>query len=129
MIYLLIALAILINIKEDNALLLSLLVSLTILLPMQYVHSFNIWYFICVACETAIALSALSLNTTTSLPVCFCCTLMNICHLNGWVFNGYKDNSPYHVVLPYLEHIEIASCILFSKPIINKIKGKVKCLL
>jgi hypothetical protein len=133
------AVAIALNIGCKKSLLLTLVVGLSALIPMQIaldgIHSFSVfinhevsqyylWFAICLGFESFKTLLACQLKIRLSYPIVFLCSLMSICHLTLF----FVDNLlPHKIIVPILEHLEILSCILFSPIILKYLKRKVTC--
>lgn len=115
--------AIYLNKDDKKMLLLTLLVGLTYLLPVHLLTNMYAWYAVCIGAELLVLCSALLLRTRASIAVAVVCTMLLINHFSGLFFNGYLDSSPYQYIVPYLEHLELLACSLFSTRTINKLKG------
>ena len=120
-------LAIWINRGHKKALLLVLMVGFSHYLPVKLITDFNLWYLVCIIAETSKIILSQTYKTHLRFPVSSICLLMISAHIISWYFDGVTQ--PYHFIIPYLEHLEIFCCILFSHTIINKISKEVKCLL
>lgn len=103
-------------------LLLTLLVGLSYFLPVHLITDRSVWYAVCIGAELFVLCSALLLRTKASVAIAVVCTLLLINHFNGLFFNGHLESSPYQIIVPYLEYIELLACSLFSSKIINKLK-------
>lgn len=101
------------NAGDRRALLLLLLVGLTVFTPTP--REWTNFYVFCISAEMIVALLALRLKTAASVPVALVCVLLVIVHLMGYYKNGYPAHSPYRVIVPALEILEILCCILASK--------------
>ncbi len=120
---LLILIATWLNRDDRNMLLLTLLVGWSYCLPVELITDKHTWYATCMTAEAVVLIAALLLKTRMSLVIMIICALLEINHINGLFFNGHSSGSPYHIVVKYLEYIEIVACSLFSLTIINKMKG------
>ena len=106
-----------------DSLLLTLVVGLSALIPMQYVTNYNMWYALCIGIEVGKIALGSSLKTRIKYPVMFLCGLMVLCHFISYFISFIE---PYRIILPALEHLEIASCALFSKPVLLKLKRMIR---
>lgn len=116
--------AVYLNYGSKDSLLLSLVVGFSALLPMHMVTNYHLWYAICIGMEVGKMFLAYNLKTRVKFPVIYLCGLMVICHVFSCT-NTFM--TPYRAILPALEHLEIVSCILFSYPILQYLKRKIKC--
>lgn len=115
--------AIYLNKDDKKMLLLTLLVGLSYLLPVHLITNMYVWYGVVMGAELFVLLSAICLRTNASVAVATVCAMLLVNHLNGLFFNGYLENSPYQIIVPYLEYIELLACSLFASKTINKLKG------
>lgn len=120
---LLILLALYLNKDDKNTLALVLLVGASYFLPVHLITDRGTWYATVIIAELIVLLSAVTLKTKASLMVIVACVMLELNHINGYLFNGHNPESPYQVVVKYIEYIEISALILFSSPVINKLKG------
>ena len=104
-------------------LLLTLLVGLSYFLPVHLITDRSVWYAAVMCAEMTVLVAALFLKTRASVIVATVCIMLEINHLNGLFFGGHLDGSPYSLIVPYLEYIELLACSLFSQKILNKMKG------
>jgi hypothetical protein len=107
-------------------LMLTLAVGVSYFLPVDYIHNTCAWYAACIASELSVFAIAYSIKTKASNIIMLLCSMLTLGHINGWLFHGYLLESPYHIVVPYLEYLELLSCSLFSTQITNNLKGLVK---
>lgn len=126
---LLVLLALYINRDDYKMLWLTWAVSISFFLPVHYIHNTCAWYAACITSELIVFAIAYALNSRASRIIMLLCSMLTLGHINGWLFNGYLLESPYHIVVPYLEHLELISCSLFSTHITTKLKGMVKWML
>lgn len=104
-------------------LLLTLMVGWSYYLPVELITSRDAWYMACIGTELIVIITAVALCARASCIVVAICAMLEMNHINGWIFDGHVNSSPYHVVVKYLEYIELLACSLFSFPVINKMKG------
>lgn len=124
--YVLLTIAIFLNRGNKPSLLLTMVVGLSALIPMQYIQNYYLWYGMCIGIEVGKIVLAYNLQTRIKYPIMFLCGLMLVCHLLSMYVQVII---PYKTILPALEHLEIASCALFSVPVLLQLKRKVRCLL
>lgn len=111
---------------ERRMLLLTLLVGLSHYLPVEYITNRSAWFSACIAVETSITIIALYMNVPARLAIFGICSMLTVSHLISWVIH---TNSTYYQIVQVLEHLELVPCIIFSNPIIQLIKERVKrCL-
>lgn len=101
------------NANDRRALILLALVGLSVFTPTP--REWNNFYIFCISAEMIVALTALRLKIAASVPVALVCVLLVLVHLMGYYKNGYPAHSPYRVIVPLLEIMEILCCILASK--------------
>lgn len=102
---------------------LTLAIGASYFMPMHLVADRTHWYLIVITVELCICALALALKTRASAIVAIICLMLEFNHVTGWVFGGHKPDSPYYVVVNFLEYLEIFALSLFSEPVLNKIKG------
>lgn len=125
----LLLLALYINRADFKMLSLTFIVGLSYFLPVDLITSSSTWYISCISAELFVLSSAIMIRTRASNIITAICTMLILGHINGWLFHGYSSTSPYHTIVPYLEHLEILSCLLFSNPVIKKLKKNVEWIL
>lgn len=121
--FILLLIAIALNIGNKDSLLLTLVVGFSALIPMQYVTNYHVWYAICIGIELGKIFLSYNLKTRIKYPVIFLCGLMVMCHIISYYLTFIL---PYKIILPALEHLEILSCALFSSPILLKLKRTIR---
>ena len=119
---LLIILAIYLNKDDLRMLALTLIVGASYFLPVEYITDRTVWYSTVVIAEMIVIISAIALKTRASLVIAVICAMLEINHINAILFGGHSG-SPYELVIKSLEYFELAACLVFSKPIIEKLKG------
>lgn len=117
--------AIYLNIDCKRSLLLTLVVGLSALMPMQMVTTALAWWTICLGFEAVKIILCLSLRVRLGYPLLFINSLMLICHLSLFLTTNWQ---PHTLIVPVLEHLEIISCALFSIPSLLYLKRKFRCL-
>ena len=127
MIYIsLLVLAILLNRCERKYLLLTLSVGLSGLLPMHLFTEWATWWTIVIGAECLKVFLSFKYKTYLSYPLIFMSSAMLLCHI---ILLVSVDWQPHTKIIPWLELLEIASCILFSNSIITLAKREIKCRL
>lgn len=109
----LLVLGVSVNLGDKRALILLALVGASIFTPTP--REWTNFYIFCVSAEMIVALTALRLKTAASVPITLVCVLLVLAHLMGYYNGGYPANSPYRVIVPTLEVLEILCCVLASK--------------
>lgn len=113
--YVLIVAAVFINRKDRRMLALSLLIGLSILLPVGSLTSRNLFWFctVCITSDLVIGLVAFYLNTRASNFVLVVSAVLCAIHVTGWWFGGWLPESPYRVIAPLCEYAEIVACSVY----------------
>jgi hypothetical protein len=119
------AVAIALNIGCKRSLLLTLVVGLSALMPMQMVTTALAWWTICLGFELVKMVLSYHLNVRVGYPLLFINSLMLLSHLSLLVTTDWQ---PHTIIVPALEHLEIISCALFSIPSLLYLKRKFRCL-
>ncbi len=117
--------AIYLNIGCKRSLLLTLVVGLSALMPMQMVTTAFAWWTICLGFEVVKMVLSFHLNIRLGYPLLFINSLMLLCHLSLLLTINWQ---PHTIIVPVLEHLEIISCALFSIPSLLYLKRKFRCL-
>lgn len=118
----LLAVAIVLNIRDSRSLLLTLLVFFTYVFPFEIFYTRVLWISAVIFADSSILIIAILLNTVAKPAMVFVCTMLIISHINAITFSGTHTSVVYTVVEPFLEYAELFVCSLFSLPIINKLK-------
>ena len=105
----------------------SIFITLILLLDAFVPIPAHFWYLNCIAIELIVILSTLLTKSYISDVVRYLSVQMVILHIAGMVYHGGSYNSPYRFLANFTEYLQILSCVILSNPIINKIKGAVKC--
>lgn len=116
-------LAVYLNRKNPDSVLLTLLVGLSWYIPVDLIHSRGWWFTTCIASEVFVLIFSLILNTASKFAMVGITFMLAMSHAFCWKF---KSLETYYIVENYLEYVEILTCILFSNPIIHNIKERVK---
>jgi hypothetical protein len=120
--YVLISAAVLINFQDSRMVLLSLIVGLNLLTPINQFTTYDTFYPVCIFAEILTALCALGLRTKASYFICHTCGMLIAFHLVGWAYGGYLPDSPYRVLTKMMEYANILACCFYANPIIKIIK-------
>lgn len=118
--------ACILNYRQKEALLLTLLVGLGAVMPIPKEYGALTWYCMCAAIEAVIMIAAINIKTIASVPIILLSMLFLIVHYLGWAFDGYPKSSPYHYFAKTLGFTELFTCAILSNPIINFVRGKLK---
>ena len=110
------------NRECKNSLLICLIVILSYYFPTELITNYYLWWGAVVALEVMVITTAISLRSSLSIAVACTSFLLLLCHMDGIVFNVYKDAN-YLSIVKFLEYLAGISCVLFSAPILNRIKG------
>ena len=117
---LLFILAVIANKDCKKGLLLTLMVGLSGLMPMQMVTNYYAWWTICLGFELFKLTVSVFFKIRMSYPLVLINGLLLSAHLSLLVTTNWV---PHTIIVPALEYIEIISCLLFSKPLLLKLKG------
>ena len=96
-------------------LLLTLVVGSGIFTPIAN-ENFYIW---CMVVEAFICIAALALSTEASRIIIIMSLMLIGFHYLGLKLGGHQDDSPYHVLVKMCECLELAACILLSRPFLK----------
>lgn len=122
----LIILACILNWRQRQALFLTLIVGLGLVIPIPKEYGALVWYSLCAAIDVSIMLFALSINARFSLPVALLSCFFVLIHYLGWMFDGYPTDSPYRYFARTIGFTEITVCAVLSNPIVQFIEEKLK---
>ena len=120
----LLILAVYLNRKNPDSVLLTLLVGLSWYLPVDLIHSRGWWFTTCIASEVFVLIMSMILNTPAKFAMTGVTFMLAMSHALCWKF---KSLDTYYVIANYLEYMEILVCLIFSSPVILHIKEYVKC--
>ena len=115
----LIAVALVLNWGDRKAIALTLLVALSLVLPVNQFTMRSNFYLVCILFELLIALCALHINTRASQFIILMCAMLAAFHAIGWDSGGHKIDSPYRLLAKIAEYAEIIACIIFANPIMR----------
>jgi len=115
--------ALFLNKQSPKMVLLTLTLLIDAFIPIPHQN----WWINCIGVELIVFMTAHILNTTASSCIKFLSVQMIVLHIIGMNLNGQAAQSPYRCIAALTEYSEILSCVLLSNPIINIIKGKMKC--
>ena len=125
----LVSIALLLNKGDIRMLILALVVGINVLTPLDSITDCNVWYATCIFMELITLMAAARLNTAVSMYVVCLSGLLVWCHIVAWKFTGQAPESVYRTVAPMLEYLNVLSLSLFSQPILNFLKERIKqCL-
>lgn len=118
----LLAVALVFNWGDRRAICLTLIVGLSLIIPVAAFTTRANFYLVCALFEVLIALLALRINTRASDFIVGVCFLLVAFHITGWMVGGHKIDSPYRLLAKIAEYAEIIACIAFAKPILRLLK-------
>ena len=116
----------LLNWQQKQALFLTLIVGLGLVIPVPKEYGALAWYSICAGIDFTIFIIALNSRAMFSIPIAALSALFITIHYIGWTFDGYPPDSPYHYFARTIGFTELFTCAILSNPIINYVKGKIK---
>lgn len=119
---LLLAVALVFNWGDRKAIALTLVVTLSILVPYNQFTMRSNFYLVCILSELIVALCALRIDTRASWFVVLMCVMLAALHVVGWDTGGHKVGSPYRLLAKIAEYAEILACIIFANPIMRLLK-------
>lgn len=114
--YILLGLALLVNLSNKKMLALTVFVAAGFLVDIPRTSAEE-FYRYCMLVEACIFLVALNVKCEASGAVLLSAGLLFLCHCLGYWKDGYPALSPYRVLVPALEYIQIVCCIIFSRPV------------
>lgn len=120
--YLLILVAVALNLGNRRMLALSLIIGFSLLIPVNQFTDWQSFYPVCAIFEILWALCAWHLRARASSFATTMYVMLLAYHINGWYLGGYPNQSPYWLLVPICEYAEILACCLFSNPIWKRIK-------
>ena len=119
----LLLIAILVNRDAWRCIALTLIVGVIHFLPYNLILSVPCWYSTCIFMDLIILIIAYRVNKA----VCFVGVLLVISHIIAWIFDTHEIiHKPYHTIAPFLEYVQVLCLTLFSQPVLNFIKERVK---
>lgn len=118
---LLLAIALIANCKNRHMLWLVAAVGSTLIAepPDDYVG----FYIFCIGAEMGVIIIAVLLRAEASTAVILICLGMITVHVSSYLLDGYPPLSPSRLIIPILEHAEIAACIILSNPLNGRIQS------
>ena len=112
--YVLIVAAVFINRKDRRMLALSLMIGLSLLLPVSSItQSRDLFCTICIASDLFLGILAIYLNTRASNFILVISAILCTFHVAGWWFGGWLPESPYRILSPLCEYAEIIACCVY----------------
>jgi hypothetical protein len=121
--WVLITVALVLNWGDRKAICLTLIVGLSLLIPVASFTWRSNFYLVCGLFEILWALCAIRINTRASAFVAVMCAMLFSFHMIGWDVGGHPPNSPYRVLVKIAEYAEILACIIFANPIVRLLKN------
>ena len=118
--------AVWLNRKDASGLLLTLLVYLTYILPVELITDRNLWYAACISAEIFVLGTALRLKCHNSLPIAICCIYLLAGHIASYFAETAYSNSVYCATSEVMEFLEILCCAIYSKPVVAHITNKLR---
>lgn len=118
----LLAVALVFNWGDRNAIAMTLIVALSIVIPYNQFTMRSNFYLVCILSELIVALCALRINTRASQFIVLMCVILAAFHAIGWDVGGHKSDSPYRLLAKIAEYAEIVACIIFANPIMRLLK-------
>lgn len=120
--WLLLAVALVLNWGDRRALALTLVIGLSLVIPVNQFTIRTDFYIACIFFELLVILCALHIDTRATRFVILMCLLLIGLHLVGWQAGGHKPDSPYRLLAKIAEYAEIIACILFANPLMRLLK-------
>lgn len=120
---LLLTVALVINWGDRNAICLTLMIGLSLLIPVNQFTTRSNFYLVCGLFEILFALIALRIDTRASDFVILMCVILFGLHMVGWDAGGHKINSPYRLLAKIAEYAQIVACIAFANPLMRLLKN------
>lgn len=120
---LLLTVALVINWGDRRALALTLVIGLSLVIPVNAFTTRSNFYPVCSLFELLIILCAFHIDTRASRFVILMSIMLIGFHMVGWQAGGHKIDSPYRLLAKIAEYAEIIACIIFAKPILRLLKN------
>ena len=114
--WLLIAVALVFNWGDRKAICLTLIIGLSLVIPVNQFTTRANFYLVCGLFEILFALVALRVDTRASFFIVLMCSLLLAFHMVGWNTGGHKVDSPYRLLAKIAEYAQIVACIVFANP-------------
>jgi hypothetical protein len=120
---LILTVALVLNWGDRKAIYLTLIVGLSLVLPVASFTWRSNFYLVCGLFEILFALCALRINTRASEFVALMCVMLFAFHMIGWDVGGHPPDSPYRLLVKIAEYAEIIACALFANPTLMLLKN------
>lgn len=121
--WLLFAAALVINWGDRKAICLTLIVGLSLVIPVNQFTTRANFYLVCSLFEILFALIAMRINTRASDFVVLMCVILFGLHMVGWNAGAHKIDSPYRLLAKIAEYAQIVACIAFANPLMRLLKN------
>lgn len=119
----LLTVALVLNWGDRRALALTLVIGLSLVIPVNVFTTRTNFYIVCGLFEILVALLALHIDTLASRFVALMCVMLFALHMVGWNVGGHPPGSPYRLLVKIAEYAEIFACILFANPLLRLLKN------
>lgn len=108
------------NRRDPKMLTLTVVVGVSIFLPVPPFETAAAWYTYCFVAEVAVAAVAFALATRASPYIVAMCVSLDLMHLVGIFIGPSPGFGPYRIGVPILECAELAACVMMSTPVFTK---------
>ena len=120
---LMLALALYLNRHDRRMLGLTVVVGLSVFLPVPK-SSALAFYGFCFVAELVVILLALRLHAQGSELIVSLCVVLELAHVMGYILNGYPPLSSYRAIIPILESAQLVTCICMSPALYARLRNR-----
>lgn len=117
------AVALVVNWGDRRAICLTLMIGLSLLIPVNQFTTRANFYLVCGLFEILFALISFRIATRASDFVIMMCVILFSLHMVGWDAGGHKIDSPYRLLAKIAEYAQIVACIVLANPFIRLLKN------
>lgn len=119
----LLLIAFVLNWRDWRMLALTIIVGLSVFVPVPR-DSGAVFYSFCAAFEAVVLFVALMLRARASEVIASLCIVLILAHIMGYCMNSWNALSSYRLIVPLLESVQIASCVLMSPALFHRLRNR-----
>lgn len=117
----LLGLALLLNLSNKKMLALTFIVGAGFFMPVPRTGEWYEFYQWCSFYQICVALCAMVVKCHERWAVVFFSLLLLLCDALGYWKDGFPAFSPYRILVPTIEYLQIIACIVLSNPIRSRL--------